>query len=357
MGAVCRIGLDIAKHKFQVHGVDARGHDVFNRQILRANVLAFFANLPPCLVGIEACAGAHYWGRELQKLGHTVRLISPRLVKPFVINNKTDAADARAICEVVNRPSTKFVRIKSPDQQDLNAWHRIRDRAVGNRTALVYHIRSFLHEMCMVKQQGIQRARKDIPAIIEDLENTLSMTARDYLSELYSELVDLDGRIEKIEERLHAAIKANEACMRLMKIPGIGPLAASAIVAHVGDGKQFANGRQFAASLGLTPRECSSGGKQKLLGITKRGNRYIRTLLVIGANVVCRYWLMQQEPSDHRKQWVHAVTSRRGKFIAAVALANKTARIVWAVLARGEEYRASEIPLAAVTPLASAASS
>lgn len=340
MKQVCRIGLDIAKYKFQVHGVDAQGRDLFNRQLNRKDVLTFFANLPVCLIGIEACGGAHYWGRELEKLDHTVKLIPTLAVKPFVINNKTDAADARAICEVVGRSFVKFVPIKSTDQQDLGAWHRIRERLVGSRTALVNQARGLLHEMGIVMPQGIKWARTQLPVIIEDLENLLSFSARDYLSELYSELVYLDEQIEKMEKRLHAAVKANSACTRLMKIPGIGPLTASAIVAHVGDAKQFKNGRQFSASLGLTPREYSSGGKQKLLGITKRGNRYIRKLLISGAHAVCRRWLNQEESLNYRKKWLHEVTTRRGKFKAIVAMANKTARIAWAVLARGEEYQA-----------------
>lgn len=351
MKTVCRIGLDIAKYKFQVHGVDIHGHDVFNRQLNRKDVLAFFANLPVCLIGVEACGGAHYWGRELEKLGHTVKLIPTRTVKPFVLNNKTDAADARAICEVVGRAATKFVPIKNTEQQDLGAWHRIRERMVGNRTALVNQARGLLHEMGIVMPQGIKWARNQLPVIIEDLENMLSFSARDYLSELYSELVYLDEQIEKMEKRLHAAVKTNGSCTRLMKIPGIGPLTASAIVAHVGDGKQFKNGRQFSASLGLTPREYSSGGKQKLLGITKRGNRYIRKLLISGAHAVCRRWLMEQESPNYRKQWLQAVTSRRGKFKGIVAMANKTARIAWAVLARGEEYHTDK-----VFPAASASS-
>lgn len=341
MKEVCRIGLDIAKYKFQVHGVDKHGKDLFNKQLNRKDVLPFFANLSPCIVGIEACGGAHHWGREIQNLGHTVRLLSPRHVKPFVLNNKTDAADARAICEVTGRPGTKFVTVKTKEQQDMSAWHRIRERLVGVRTALVNQIRSLLHEDGIVLPQGINHVRKQLPHIIEDQSNRLTAMARDYLSDLYSELHDVDERLAALERKMLAATKANGHCVRLMQIPGIGYLTASAIVAHVGDGKQFKNGREFSAYLGLTPREHSSGGKQKLLGITKRGNTYIRTLLIQGARNVCRVWNVADASNDRRKEWLQGVTTRRGKFVASVAQANKTARIAWAVIARGEEYQAT----------------
>jgi transposase len=344
MREVCRIGLDIAKLNFQVHGVDKRGKEVFNKKLRRAEVLPFFANLPSCLVGLEACGGAHYWAREIVGLdaGHTVRLISPRHVKPFIINNKTDAADARAICEVVGRPGTRFVNVKTVEQQDMMAWHRIRERKVKERTALVNQIRAFLGEQGIVIAQGITHVRKLLPTLIEDLDNKLSMSARDYLSELYTELVDYDALINKYESRIVAFAKANEACRRLQKIPGIGPLTATAIVAHVGDAKYFKNGRALAAYLGLTPREHSSGGKQKLLGITKRGNSYLRWLLIQGARIVLRYGLLQPEEAvSPRLQWLRGLFGRRGRHIAAVALANKTARIIWALLSSGEAYQPS----------------
>lgn len=340
MGVVCQIGLDIAKNSFQVQGMDKHGKELFNKKLKRAAVLPFFANLPPCLIGLEACGGAHYWARELAKLdaGHTVRLISPRHVKPFVLNNKTDAADARAICEVVGRPSTRFVSVKTVEQQDMSAWHRIRERKVKERTALANQTRALLAEQGIVMPQGISHVRKQLPGIIEDLENMLSYTARDYLSELYGELVACDESIAKYEARIVSFAKSNEACKRLQQIPGIGPLTATAIVAHVGDATQFKNGRAFAASLGLTPHEHSSGGKQKLLGISKRGNTYIRWLLIQGARVVTRYSLLQSHTENPTTRWLQNLSARRGKHIAAVALANKTSRIVWALLAHKEEY-------------------
>ena len=342
MGVVCRIGLDIAKNYFQAHGVDKHGKEIFNKKLKRIDVLPFFANLPTCLIGLEACGSAHYWARELAKLeaGHVVRLISPRHIKPFVINNKTDAADATAICEVVGRPSTRFVNVKTVSQQDMAGWHRVRERKVKERTALVNQIRSLLSEQGIVLTQGITHVRKQLPGIVEELNNGLSWCARDYLSELYGELVDCDTLIAKYEARITAFAVNNEDCKRLQKIPGVGPLTATAIVAHVGTAKQFKNGRAFAACLGLTPREHSSGGKQKLLGITKRGNSHIRWLLIQGARIVTRYCLRRSPgQTEQRIRWVLELVERRGKHVAAVALANKTARIIWALLGRGEEYK------------------
>lgn len=339
MKQVCRIGLDIAKNIFQVHGVDKHGKDLFNKQLSRKNVLRFFANLPISKVGLEACCGAHFWAREIEKLGHSVGLISPRHVKPFVINNKTDAADARAICEVVGRPSTRFVTVKTVDQQDLSAWHTIRERLIKNRTALANQIRGLLSEYGLVFPQGINSLRKHLPAIIEDQQNDLSVVARDFFSDLYLELYDAGQRIKQLDVKIKIIAKTNKACKRLMTIPGIGPLTSTALVAHIGDGKHFKNGRALAAYLGLTPKEYSSGGKHKRLGITKRGNVYLRKLLIQGARIISRLWTnCTNTDNDPRKKWIKGVSERRGKFVAAVAQANKTARIAWAVLARGEEY-------------------
>ena len=341
MGIVCCIGLDIAKQYFQVHGVDKHGKDVFNKKLKRRAVLAFFANLPTSMVGLEACGGAHYWAREIAKLdaGHTVKMISPRHVKPFVLNNKTDAADARAICEVVGRPSTRFVTVKTVAQQDMSAWHRIRERKVRERTSLVNQVRALLMGQGIVIPKGITYARRLLPGIIEELENGLSLQARDYLSELYAEFVDLDSAVAKYEAKIMVYAKNDDACKRLQKIPGVGPLTATAIVAHVGSATQFKNGRAFAASLGLTPKEHSSGGKQKLMGISKRGNGCIRRLLIQGARIVTRYALLRPDSQLPSQTWVQNISARRGRHIAAVALANKTARAIWVLLARGEEYR------------------
>lgn len=258
---------------------------------------------------------------------------------PFVLNSKTDAADARAICEVVGRPSTRFVNVKTVEQQDLTAWHRIRERKVKERTALVNQIRALLMEQGLVIPKGITPVRTFPPELIEDLENGLSLQARDYLSELYTELVDVDAAVSKYEARIMAFAKTDEACKRLQKIPGVGPLTATAIVAHVGDAKHFKNGRAFAASLGLTPKEYSSGGKQKLLGVSKRGNGTIRRLLAQGARIVTRYALLRPDSQSSSHLWLKNLSARRGRQIAAEAMANKTARAIWVLLARGEEYR------------------
>lgn len=338
MSEVCTIGLDIAKNKFQVHGEDAHGNRVFNKQILRKDLLNFFANTPPCLVGMEACGGSHYWGREISKLGHEVRLIPTRLVKPFVINNKTDAADARAICEVVRRPNTKFVSIKTVDQQQLMAMHRIRERLVANRTALANQIRGLLLEEGITIPQGIEWITMTLPSLYDPYDTQLSAAYKRIFQSLYDEFISVNSRIANIEKELLQMAKADENCLRLMKIPGVGYLTATAVTGHMGTAKQFKNGRQFAACLGLTPREYSSGGKQKLLGISKRGDPYIRKLLVQGARVISMWWNRKDAEDDYRMSWLKAVTQRRGKFKAIVAQANKTARIIWNVLAKGEEY-------------------
>lgn len=339
MSQVCTIGLDIAKNKFQVHGEDKRGVKIFNKQLRRDEVLNFFASLPPCLVGLEACGGSHYWGRELSKLGHDVKLISPRHVKPFVINNKTDAADARAICEVVRRPDTRFVPIKTVEQQHLASLHRVRERLVGNRTALANQIRGFLHEAGIVIPQRIINLRKELPLILSGNDERLGTASKKLFADLQDELAILDKKIEAVETQLKQLAKVDDTCERLMKVPGVGLLTATAIVAHMGDAKQFKNGRQFAACLGLTPKEYSSGGKRKLLGISKRGDNYIRKLLIQGARILCIWWNRKiASENEWRVRWLQQITQRRGKFVAAVAQANKTARIIWNILARGVEY-------------------
>lgn len=340
MGAVCRIGLDIAKNKFQMHGVDSNSKNVMNKQLNRLSLLNYFSNIPKCLVGLEACGGAHYWAREIAALGHDVRLISPRLVKPFVINNKTDAADARAICEVVGRPSTVFIQVKTVDQQALASLHRMRERLVGNRTALVNQARAFLLEIGIAIPQGMTHMRRAFPLVHQGEYPQCAGKFREILSTLYEEFLELDRRVEVLEKDISHTAKTDASCKRLLHIPGVGPLTATAIVSHVGDGKQFKNGRQFAACMGLTPRECSSGGKQKLLGISKRGSPYIRKLLIQGARVIVNWWSAKEAGEDYRKQWVQGLVTRRNKFVASVAQANKTARIIWSVLARGEDYRA-----------------
>ena len=340
MKRICRIGLDIAKNKFHIHAVDQHDKDLLSKQLPRKDVLSFFATIPVCVIGLEACGGAHYWARELAKFGHETRLLAPRAVKPYVLNNKTDAADARAICEAASRPSLRTVQVKSVEQQDIGAWHKIRERKVKERTALANQIRGLLHEYGIIMPQGISYVRKQLPVIVEDLNNILSSCARDYFSELYSEFVELDLLIAKYEARILAMAKNHEDCKRLLKIPGVGPLTATAIVAHVGNASHFKNGRDFSAYLGLTPKEHSSGGKQRLLGITKRGNIYLRKLLIQGSRVVLHWSRIKAHPEmGWRKKWLLSIADRCGPFVAAVAQANKTARIIWAVLAHGVEYQ------------------
>lgn len=338
MSRVTTIGLDLAKRSFQVHGVDRQGKVILRKKLSRENVLAFFANLPPCLVGMEACGGAHYFAREIEKLGHMVRQMSPQYVKPYVKRDKNDANDAEAICEAVTRPNMRFVPTKSVEQQDVLALHRIRERLVANRTAIVNQARGLLLELGLVIPQGIRHVRAHLPRICEDLTNCLTLIERDYLSDLYTELVELDERVAKYDKLLLEVGKASEACARLMAIPGVGVLTATAVVAAVGEGKDFRNGREFSAWLGLVPRQHSTGGRQRLLGLSKRGDVYLRKLLMHGSRSVVRHSKAKQ---DGRSMWLNGVAARRGTYRAIGAQANKTARIIWAVLAKGQDYRAA----------------
>jgi transposase len=337
------IGLDIAKQVFQVHGVDRTGKTVLRKQLKRAQVLAFFANLPPALVGIEACAGAHYWARELIKLGHDARLIAPQFVKPYVKGNKNDANDAEAICEAVGRPSMRFVPLKSPEQQDIQMLHRIRQNLVKQRTAAANQTRGLLGEYGLVVAEGLHHLRRRLPEILEDAENGLSPLARRLFADRYDRLVDLDRQIEAYQQQLEVVCQQSPACRQLLAIPGIGPITATAMVAGLGDGQGFDNGRQVAAWLGIVPRQDSSGGKPRLLGISKRGDTYLRTLLIHGARAVVRAAMRKD---DAHSRWIQALVQRRNANIAAVAVANKTARTIWAMLTRGEDYRAPLAPVA-----------
>ena len=259
-----------------------------------------------------------------------------------MINNKTDAADACAICEVVRRPNTSFVQIKTVEQQQITALHRVRERLIRNRTALVNQIRGLLYEDGIIIQQGITFLRREFPEILCENDYRLSCASKILYGNLYEELCIVDDRIAILEKQLQQMARTNENCTRLLKVPGIGLLTATALVAHIGDAKQFKNSRQFSACLGLTPKEYSSGGKQKLLGISKRGNSYLRKLLIQGARILCTWWNRKTpQKGEWRKLWLQQITERRGKFVAAVAQANKTARIVWHILAKGEEYQSN----------------
>lgn len=330
------IGLDIAKNVFQVHGVDCSGKTVLRKQLKRAQVLAYFANLPVALIGIEACAGAHYWARELSRLGHDARLISPQFVKPYVKGNKNDANDAEAICEAVGRPNMRFVPVKSPEQQDIQMLHRIRQGLVKERTAVANRTRGLLGEYGIVIGQGLSQIRRRLPEILEDGENALSVLARAVFADCYDRLVELDRQIKGYEDKIQEVYRSSVVCRKLGTVPGVGPITATAMVAALGDGKNFENGRQVAAWLGLVPKQESSGGKPKLLGISKRGDTYLRTLLIHGSRSVVK---AAAKKNDSRSRWINELVKRRNANIAAVAVANKNARIIWALLTRDETYR------------------
>ena len=332
------LGIDLAKQSFQLHGVDADGHVVLKMKLTRNKLVEYIAQLPPCLVGMEACGGSHHWVRVFTQFGHTVRLMAPQFVKPFVKSNKNDAVDAEAICEAVQRPSMRFVPSKGLEQQDMQSLHRIRSQAVSRRTALANQIRGLLMEYGVVIPKGISYVRKNIPLVLEDGDNELTFLFREMLSELYEEMVHLDERIQKFEKKLETLCAQNEDCQRLLTIPGIGLLTATALVAAIGNIHAFKNGRELAAWLGLVPRQHSTGGKPTLLGISQRGDSYLRTLLIHGGRTVVR---VADKYQDKRNQWISELDKRRGKNISAVAVANKNARIAWALLSNKTTFKAS----------------
>ena len=340
---ITTIGIDLAKSVFQVHGVDKRGKVVVQRQLRRSKVLEFFVQLPPCLIGMEACSSAHYWARKLRELGHDVKLMAPQFVKPYVKANKTDAADAEAICEAVTRPTMRFVPIKSVDQHGVLSLHRARSGFVKSRTAQANQIRGLLGEFGIVLPQGIVHVAQCLPDIIEDSENGLPVVFRELLLRLRSHLLELNRQVQELEDQIGAWHKNNEDSQRLANIPGVGVLTASALVASIGDARCFKNGRELAAWLGLVPRQHSSGGKPLLLGISKRGDAYLRTLMVHGARSVVRVAANKQTPTD---AWTNELSTRRHMNVVSVARANKNARIAWALLAHKRDYN-GEYKLAA----------
>lgn len=333
MGAMATIGLDLAKNVFQVHGVDADGKVLVRRQLRRGDVLKFFRGLPACLVGIEACATAHHWARAISALGHMVKMMPPAYVKPYVKRGKTDAADAEAICEAVTRPTMRFVAIKTVDQQGALMLHKTRDLLVRQRTMLINGLRGHLAEFGIIAAKGAGGVKAAIEALHEAQEQ-LPEAARMALHGIVDQLGQLATAIERLEARIVAWHRTNDVSRRLATIPGIGPITASAIAAAVPDGSMFRSGRQFAAWLGLTPKAHSSGGKDRQVGISKQGDGYIRRLLVVGATSVMR--LARQDNAS--RQWAAKLLARKSAKLAAVALANKTAHIAWAVMTRGEIY-------------------
>ena len=333
---ITTLGIDLAKNVFQLHGVDAQGKVMLKKKINRLALSDFVAQLPKCLIGMEACGGSHYWARKFQSFGHTVRLISPQFVKPYVKSNKNDEKDAEAICEAVTRPNMRFVQIKQPEQQDMQCLHRIRSQCIKNRTALANQIRGLLSEYGIVFSKQLQNINKKLPDIIADETNTISDYARSLFAELYEDFVMLNQRIKQYDQKIVVLSKTNENCQRIEKIPGVGVLSATAIVAAISDPTLFKNGRELSAWLGLVPRQSSSGGKQQLLGISKRGDKYLRCLLIHGARAVI-YKAKDLENPIHK--WIVNLKNSKGTNKAAVALANKNARIIWALLAKQQAYK------------------
>jgi transposase len=338
---ITTVGIDLAKNVFQVHGIDARGKAVLRKQLRRAQVAVFFGNLPPCVIGMEACASAHHWARTLQRFGHTVRLMAPQFVKPYVKTNKNDVADAEAICEAVGRMNMRFVPIKNIEQQAILSVHRVRQGFVKARTAQANQIRGLLGEFGLVIPQGIYNVAKRVPAILEDASNELPVPFRHLISRLTEHLKELDRQVKEFEKEIVAWHRSSELSRKLDKIPGIGPLAASALVASISDARSFKSGRQVSAWLGLVPRQSSSGGKPTLLGMSKRGDAYLRTLLIHGARSAI---LAAKNKVDNTQGWLTNLLERRHPNIAAVALANKNVRTVWAILAHGREFRPDYVP-------------
>ena len=330
---VTTIGIDLSKNIFHVHGADRRGGRVFSQALRRSRFREFMFNLPPCLTGLEACGGSHYWARELSKQGHDVRIMAAKFIKPYIKSNKSDKNDAEAICEAVGRPGMRFVPQKAVYQQDIQSLHRIRGRLVRRRTALVNEIRGLLGEYGIILPRSIQNVRGRLMPVIESEEEgkkKLSGLAREFFRELYSELVQTDEWISGYDKRIGVIFKSSEVCQRLEKVEGVGPLTATAFVAACGENAGvFKNGRECAAWLGLVPRQSGSGGKVRLLGISKRGDCYLRGLLVHGARSALKQALRKR---DIRSRWVSGVEKRRGYNKAAVALANKNARIMWSLL-------------------------
>src|SRR3954470_8526319 len=334
MSEIKTIGLDLAKHVFQVHGVDAAGECVLRKRLRRGQVISFFAQLPRCLVGIEACATAHYWARELQAAGHEVRLMPAQYVKPYVKRNKNDAADAEAICEAVMRPTMRFVPMKTAEQQAALLLHRGRERLVRQRTTLVNALRAHLAEFGMIAPQGLRNVGQLIAIVRDESDARLPALARQVLQALATQIEQIEAAVTELEKQLMAWHKSNPVSQRLATIPGIGPIIATAVAAMVAEPSGFRSGREFAAWLGLVPRQNSTGGKYRLGGISKRGNQYLRRLLINGASAN-----LLRSKATNADPWVIRLRRRRPSLVVAVALANKTARIAWAVMHRQENYQ------------------
>lgn len=332
------VGVDIGKSWFHLVACNRVGRPVARHKLNRGQLAQFIANLPQCLIGMEACPGSQHLARAFQRSGHDVRLIAPKFIKPYLKSQKNDFNDAEAIAEAVSRPTMRFVAVKSNEQIDLQAVHRIRERLIGERTAVINQIRAFLIEYGLPVKEGRASLRRDLPDILEDAENGLSPRMRQLIAALREHWHALEGQIAQHTREIELVAKRNDDCRRLVTVPGVGPLGATALIAAVGNGAMFAKGRELAAWLGLVPRQYSTGGKPKLLGISKRGNRYVRMLFIHGA----RSCLKHLNRDNHELGlWMTQLEQRAHKNVVAVALANKIARIAWAVLARQEVYRSS----------------
>jgi len=335
---ITTIGFDTAKNLFQVHGADAQGRPVLKRKLARDKVQEFFATLPRCLVGLEACAAAHYWARELTKLGHEVRLMPPQYVRAYVKTNKHDAADAEACCEAVQRPGMRFVPVKGEDQQSLLMLHRVREQLLKQRTATINALRAHLAEFGIVAAQR-QMGLRELLAVVADPEDRrVPPLARELLQVLAHHLRGLEERTAELDRRLVEVARGEAACARLAAVPGIGPVIATALVAMVGDARAFASGRHLAAWAGLVPRQHSSGGKERLLGISKRGDSYLRRQLMHGARALVK---VSKGREGKPWAWIDGLLARRPFNVVVAAVANKLARIAWALLSRSEDYRAA----------------
>jgi len=335
MTTVVALGIDLAKNVFQLHGVDVSGKTVLRKRVMRDQLAAILANLPPCLIGAEACGGAHHFARLAQAQGHTVRLMSAQYVKPYVKSQKNDCADAEAICEAVGRPNMRFVPVKTSEQQDVQAIHRVRAQLMKWRTMLTNQARGLAAERGFIARQGVSGFKRALPLWCESPQ--MSDVLRELLLDLRERLDQLEERIHRLDVQLQRIANTDDRAKRLRAIEGIGPITASALVAALGDPASFKNGRHVSAWLGLVPRQDSSGGKPRLLGLSKRGDRYLRTLLIHGARTVIQHCATK---TDARSRWLQDLKARAGVNKAACALANKNARIAWALLARGQSYRA-----------------
>src|ERR1700745_4345280 len=343
MGEVITIGLDIAKSVFQVHGIDGVGAVVIRKRVSREKMLEFFAALPRCLIGIEACPAAHHWARELQAIGHTVKLMPPSYVKAYLKRSKNDANDAAAICEAVTRPSMRFVPIKTKEQQTGLMLHRTRQLLVRQRTMLSTAIRGHMAELGIIAAKDRNGTAELLQIIANVADDRIPPVARFCLELLARQYLTLNAEVSSIDKRIHAWHRSCEESRRLEEIPGIGPIVATALVAEIGDWGAFRSGRNLAAWIGLVPKQHSTGGKERLGSITKQGNRYLRWLLVAGAMAVIRY----ARQHGTKRAWLTRIMDRRPAKVAAIALANKIARMAWAIMVRSDRYREPKLPLAA----------